>query len=273
MENIPVCAGRREMFSLAAASVPPGLASVDERSKIGTERKRWDSAMTAVATYPEVEVEQEQKIEQARQLEKIHVEKPQVRNQPGYLIAKRAFDILVSLAALALLILPMLIITLVIVIDSPGDPFFRQERLGKNGRPFMIYKFRTMRLDAEAAGPQWAKEDDERCTHLGKFLRKVRLDELPQLFNILKGDMSIVGPRPERKYFYDQFEEYIDGFSYRLLVTPGLTGWAQVNGGYDLKPEEKIVYDVEYINRRSIGMDLTCILRTIKIVFTGDGAR
>ena len=218
-----------------------------------------------VATYPEVEQKQE--------LEKIYIERPKLRKQTGYLIVKRTFDFLCALIALVILLIPMAVIALVIMVDSPGSPLFKQERLGKNGRPFMIYKFRTMRLDAEASGPQWADKDDDRCTHIGGFLRKVRLDELPQLFNILKGDMSIVGPRPERKYFYDQFEEYIVGFSYRLLVTPGLTGYAQINGGYDLKPEEKIVYDMKYIENRSVRMDLMCIVRTIRVIFSGDGAR
>ena len=134
-------------------------------------------------------------------------------------------------------------------------------------------KFRSMRLDAEENGPQWADKDDPRCTHLGRVLRKSRLDELPQLWNILKGDMSFVGPRPERKCFYDEFETYIHGFHNRLIVKPGLTGWAQVNGGYDLKPEEKIVYDMEYIQSCSIGMDLKCLLKTVRLVFTHVGAR
>ena len=106
-----------------------------------------------------------------------------------------------------------------------------------------------------------------------QFLRKTRLDELPQLINIFKGDMSIVGPRPERAYFYDQFDTYIHGFRNRMAVRPGLTGWAQVNGGYDLRPEEKIVYDMEYINNMSVKMDIVCMFKTIKLVFTHEGAR
>ena len=105
------------------------------------------------------------------------------------------------------------------------------------------------------------------------MLRKTRLDELPQLWNILIGDMSFVGPRPERAYFYREFEKYIHGFRYRLLVVPGLTGLAQVNGGYDLKPEEKILYDMRYIESRSIGVDLLCVFKTIRLVFTHEGAR
>ena len=136
-----------------------------------------------------------------------------------------------------------------------------------------MYKFRSMCKDAERDGPRWADADDARCTRFGAFLRRTRLDELPQIWNILKGEMSFVGPRPERACFYRKFEQYIIGFSNRLTVIPGLTGYAQVNGGYDLKPEEKIIYDMVYIERRSVWMDLRCILKTVSVVLRGDGAR
>ena len=167
----------------------------------------------------------------------------------------------------------MLIIALLVTLDSPGSPIFKQERLGLLGKPFIIYKFRSMRLDAEVNGPQWADEQDPRCTHFGQILRRTRLDELPQFYNILRGDMSFVGPRPERAYFYGEFEKYIPGFSNRLIVVPGLTGYAQVNGGYSLKPEEKIIYDMEYIERRSVLMDVKCIIKTVSLIFTHEGAR
>lgn len=190
-----------------------------------------------------------------------------------YLLSKRVFDVIFSFLGLLILLVPMLMIALIIVVDSPGAPIFKQERLGIYGNPFMIYKFRSMYLNAEKNGPQWADECDPRCTRFGQFLRQTRLDELPQLYNILRGDMSFVGPRPERAYFYRKFEEYILGFSNRLMVIPGLTGYAQVNGGYALKPEEKIVYDMEYIENRSIWMDLECLIKTIRVVLDGDGAR
>ncbi len=190
-----------------------------------------------------------------------------------YTVVKRIFDFVVSLSGLLVFSLPMMLIALLIYCDTRGAVLFKQERLGKNGKPFMMYKFRTMYLNAEQDGPQWADKIDHRCTRVGRVLRKTRLDELPQLWNILKGDMSIVGPRPERAYFYDLFETYIQGFSQRTKVIPGLTGWAQVNGGYDLKPEEKIIYDMEYIAKRSIAMDLRCIFMTVRIIFTGSGAR
>lgn len=197
------------------------------------------------------------------------------RTEPsaGYLFAKRLFDIAASLLAGIVLLVPMLIIAMVVRLDSPGPALFRQERLGKNGKPFTMLKFRSMYLDAEVNGPQWAAVNDHRCTKVGRILRNSRLDELPQLWNILKGDMSFVGPRPERACFYDKFEEYIPGFRNRLQIKPGLTGWAQINGGYELKPEEKLVYDMEYIEKRSTLMDLTCIAKTIHVVLCGVGAR
>ena len=203
----------------------------------------------------------------------IQIAKPVLQPRRLYLISKRIFDLVFSFLGLLILALPMAVIALIIVIDSPGAPIFRQERLGLHGKPFMIYKFRSMRLNAEENGPQWADKDDPRCTHLGRVLRKSRLDELPQLWNILKGDMSFVGPRPERKCFYDEFETYIHGFHNRLVVKPGLTGWAQVNGGYDLKPEEKIMFDMEYIQKQSLGLDLKCIFQTVHLIFTHEGAR
>lgn len=183
----------------------------------------------------------------------IHIAAPILQRKRLYRITKRCFDIVCSFFALVILSAPMLVIALVVALDSPGAPIFRQERLGLNGKPFWIYKFRSMRLNAEENGPQWANEQDSRCTHVGQFLRRTRLDELPQLYNILRGDMSFVGPRPERAYFYRKFETYIPGFSNRLMVVPGLTGYAQVNGGYSLKPEEKIVYDMEYIENAPFG--------------------
>ena len=202
-----------------------------------------------------------------------HVETVVPKVSPLYMFVKRGMDIIVALCVMMLGLLPMAIIALLIKLDSRGPVVFRQERLGKNGKTFTILKFRSMRVDAEENGPQWAEKEDDRCTKVGCFLSKTRLDELPQFWNILKGDMSLVGHRPERPYFYDQFETYIHGFRNRLAVRPGLTGWAQVSGGYDLKPEEKIVYDMEYIKNMSVRMDLGCLVRTVRLVFTHEGAR
>ena len=190
-----------------------------------------------------------------------------------YFFAKRSTDIVCALLAMILLLAPMLVIALIIRADSPGSPIFRQVRLGLDQKPFVLYKFRSMRMDAERDGAQWAVNDDPRVTRIGRFLRKTRIDELPQLVNILKGDMSIVGPRPERPEFYDVFDTYITGFRQRMFVKPGLTGLAQINGGYSLLPEEKIVYDLDYIKHLSLRTDAGLILKTVLVVLHGDENR
>lgn len=202
-----------------------------------------------------------------------YVEAATPRRAPIFCFLKRMFDIFFSLF-LGVLLLPVgIIIAILVKCDSKGPVIYKQERLGKNGKSFFIFKFRTMHTDSEAAGPKWATSNDPRCTKVGSKLRKTRLDEIPQLWNILKGEMSFVGPRPERKCFYDEFEKYIHGFSNRMAVTPGLTGLAQVMGGYDLLPEEKIVYDMKYIKNRSALLDFKIILKTVRLVFTHEGAR
>ena len=191
-----------------------------------------------------------------------------------YSFFKRALDIFCSFFALIILFLPMLVIAIWVKSSSEGTALYFQERLGLNGKKFNIIKFRTMYKDAESGGIQWSSgENDARITPIGHVLRKTRLDELPQLFCVLKGDMSLVGPRPEREVYYDEFEKYIHGFRERLKVKPGLTGHAQIHGGYDLKPEEKIIYDIEYIKKRSFWVDLKIIFGTFKVLFTHDGAK
>lgn len=211
--------------------------------------------------------------EEQKNKQEYYIEPVVPKRKPVYSFVKRSFDILVSLTAGLLLLIPMGIIALMIRLDSEGPALFKQERLGKDGKAFYMYKFRSMRIDAEKNGPKWADQNDDRCTRLGKFLRKCRLDELPQLWNIFAGHMSIVGPRPERPFFYDEFETYIHGFRNRLAVQPGLTGLAQVNGGYDLEPEEKIVYDMRYIEERSLWMDLKIMFKTVSLLFSHEGAR
>lgn len=189
-----------------------------------------------------------------------------------YRFVKRVFDIVSSACALVLLAIPMVIIAVAIKLDSEGPVFYRQERLGLNGVPFKLIKFRSMRTDAEANGAQWAQEDDPRVTKVGHFIRNTRLDEVPQFLQVITGKLSLIGPRPEREIFYDEFEKYIPGFKQRLYVRPGISGLAQVVGGYDFLPEEKIVYDLEYIKTRSIGLDLKLMFRTIAVVFKREGA-
>ena len=194
----------------------------------------------------------------------------------GYLISggsKRLMDLLLSIPALFVLLPLMGVIALLIRHDSPGPAIYRQERLGKRGKPFTLYKFRSMRMDAEKNGAKWASSNDDRCTKLGSKLRQFRLDELPQLINIIRGDMSLVGPRPERAVFYDEFVKTIPDFRDRLAVLPGLTGLAQINGGYDLGPAEKLVWDKKYIREQSLWLDIKIIFKTVLIVFNHDGAR
>lgn len=197
-----------------------------------------------------------------------------VKNKLLYRFFKRFFDITVSLVLLLLCFVPMVIIGILVKLTSKGPALYFQPRLGLNGKRFRVVKFRSMCFDAEKDGVQWsAGKEDERITKFGSFLRKTRLDELPQLWCIFIGTMSFVGPRPEREVFYDAFETYIHGFRERLKVKPGLTGLAQVNGGYDLKPEEKIMYDMEYIRRRSCWLDFKIMLKTVGIVFSASGAK
>ncbi|AOR24980.2 UDP-phosphate N-acetylgalactosaminyl-1-phosphate transferase [Clostridium taeniosporum] len=190
-----------------------------------------------------------------------------------YEFIKRILDLLFSIIALVIAV-PIILVTCILVrLESKGNPIYSQERLGKNGRKFSVYKIRSMYTDAEKNGPQWAGKNDNRVTKIGKFIRKTRIDELPQLFNILKGEMSIVGPRPEREYFIEKFSKDIPNFKQRLLVIPGLTGYAQINGGYDITPLEKLELDLKYIENRGVIEDFKIMLKTVKIVLTGNGAR
>lgn len=148
-----------------------------------------------------------------------------------------------------------------------------QERVGSNGQKFIMYKLRSMYLDAEKDGHQWAIKNDHRITNVGRFLRRTRIDEFPQIINIIKGEMSFIGPRPERPEFVNEFLKYIPDFNDRLAIPPGITGWAQVNGGYDLTPNEKLKYDKYYIEHESFRLDWLILLKTIKVIFTGHGSR
>lgn len=175
---------------------------------------------------------------------------------------------------LLILVIPIIILACIaIIVEIRTIPFYTQERAGLNGRIFKIYKLRSMYVDAEKDGHKWASENDDRITKVGKFIRKTRIDELPQLINIIKGEMSFIGPRPERPEFIQEFLKGIPDFNDRLLVKPGITGWAQVNGGYSLTPKEKLVLDKYYIENEGFKLDLLILLKTIIVVFTGDGAR
>lgn len=190
-----------------------------------------------------------------------------------YCFIKRAFDIVASLMALIVLAIPIIIIAILIKLDSPGEIVYKQERLTKGGKPFMLYKFRTMCQDAEKDGAKWADENDVRITRVGHYLRAFRLDEILQFVNSLKGDISIVGPRPEREVFHNEFCKEVENWDKRLLVKGGITGLAQVSGGYDLSAPEKLVYDLEYIEKRSLWLDIVILWKTVLVVFNHKGAR
>jgi glycosyltransferase len=170
--------------------------------------------------------------------------------------------------------LPICIISsLFIILETTGNPLYIQERVGLNGSRFRIYKLRSMYSDAEKDGCKWATKNDIRITKVGHYIRKTRIDELPQLLNILKGDMAFIGPRPERPEFIEKFLKDIPDFNDRIVIKPGITGWAQVNGGYELTPKEKLEYDKYYIEHESLYLDVLILLKTIQVIFTGYGSR
>ncbi|MDV3242705.1 MAG: exopolysaccharide biosynthesis polyprenyl glycosylphosphotransferase, partial [Methylocaldum sp.] len=194
-------------------------------------------------------------------------------------LSKRAFDVLASLALLAVSWPIMLLTALAIVLESGwrAPVFYHQVRVGKNWRLFKVIKFRSMRTDAEKDGKaRWATRNDDRVTRVGRFIRKTRIDELPQLFNVLKGEMSFVGPRPERPEFVEKFAETIPYYSERHRVKPGITGWAQLCYPYGSNYQdaiEKLQYDLYYVKNYSLFLDFLIMLQTIEVVVWGKGAR
>jgi sugar transferase (PEP-CTERM system associated) len=189
---------------------------------------------------------------------------------------KRAIDIAIALVALVLTLPIMVLVALAIWLESGGPIFFRQERTGLKGCSFRILKFRSMRQDAEANGPVWALKDDNRITRVGRVIRKYRLDELPQIFNVLRGEMSLVGPRPERPHFCEMLEQNIPFFALRHSVRPGITGWAQIKYQYGASIEDsktKLEYDFFYIKHMSFLLDLAIIFETAKVMMHGRGSQ
>lgn len=193
------------------------------------------------------------------------------------LAAKRALDLLVSLILLVLTLPLMLVTALAIKLESPGPLLYRQQRVGLQGRPFTVFKFRSMRADAEAGGsPRWATKGDSRVTRIGALMRPTRIDELPQLFNVLRGEMSLVGPRPERPHFVEQLAAAIPFYDERSNVKPGITGWAQVNYPYGASVEdarEKLSFDLYYLKNRSLFFDLFILVATVRVILFREGAR
>lgn len=197
-------------------------------------------------------------------------------NPALYRKIKKILDVILALTGILLAMPLMAICSLAVKMSSKGPVFFKQERLGKDEQPFTMVKFRTMVADAEKlTGPQWATEDDPRITKVGKFLRKSRMDELPQLFNVLRGDISFVGPRPIRKHFADLMAEQVPYYRLRFVIKPGLTGWAQVRGDYAGSAEgqiTKLQYDLFYLRNQSLLFDLFIILKTVQTVLFRRGA-
>lgn len=193
------------------------------------------------------------------------------------LMAKRILDVLSASVAVTISLPLFAVCSILIKLDSKGPVFFRQDRIGEGERPFTLLKFRSMRTDAESeTGPVWAQANDSRTTRMGRFLRKTRIDELPQLINVLKGDMSFVGPRPERPFFIAQLEKDIPYYSARHTVKPGITGWAQIKYAYGASKDdalEKLQYDLFYIKHLSFLLDLTILFETVKVVLLTRGSR
>jgi len=183
------------------------------------------------------------------------------------------------LAALigAILSLPIIILTAILIkLESSGPVFYKQERVGKNGRPFVLAKFRSMRVDAEQYGPVWASKHDDRMTRVGRIIRKIRVDEIPQFWNILRGEMAFVGPRPERPHFVAQLAQQIPYYEQRHLIAPGLTGWAQIKYPYGSSTEDarrKLEYDLFYIKNHTLLFDIIILFETFKIILFGRGAQ
>lgn len=198
---------------------------------------------------------------------------PQIM-KPWEVVAKRLFDVCFALIALTLLVPIYLVLAVLIRLDSSGPVFYRQERIGKGGRPFMIIKFRSMRTDAEQGGPALSSKTDSRITRVGRFMRKTRLDELPQFWNVLIGEMSVVGPRPERAYFIEQIAKVAPHCRHLQKVKPGVTSWGQVKFGYAENVEEmvrRLQFDILYLENMSLALDLRIILYTVIVMIEGRG--
>ena len=191
-------------------------------------------------------------------------------------ISKRVFDVVVSLLLLVLAFPVLVLFAILIKLESPGPVFYRQTRVGLYGQSFDVVKLRSMRQDAEKDGPKWASENDPRVTRIGRIIRTVRIDEIPQAWSVLKGEMSFVGPRPERPQFVAKLEEMLPYYAERHMVKPGITGWAQINYPYGASAEDarqKLEYDLYYAKNYSPFLDLLILLQTARVIIWPEGAR
>jgi len=191
-------------------------------------------------------------------------------------LMKRLLDLILATVFVVFTLPVMIIVALAIKCDGPGPVIYRQDRVGLGGRPFNLLKFRSMVPNAEQDGPVWAAEQDVRITRVGRIIRLLRIDEIPQLLNVIRGEMSMIGPRPERPYFVDQLASQIPRFVERHAVTPGITGWAQINYPYGASIEDaqhKLGYDLYYVQHQSLGLDLRILISTVRVVIFQKGAR
>ena len=201
---------------------------------------------------------------------------PGFKRHAGTAVVKRMVDVTIASVSLLTMAPVLVIVALLIKLDSPGPILYRQSRVGFGSQPFMMIKFRSMVNDAEVSGPRWAQENDHRVSRVGRWLRKSRIDEIPQFINVLKGEMSVVGPRPERPVFVEALRKEIPYYDIRHTVRPGITGWAQVMFGYAASQEDshrKFQYDLYYIKNLSLWLDLRTMMKTIGVLVRGEGAR
>jgi exopolysaccharide biosynthesis polyprenyl glycosylphosphotransferase len=285
---------RRGFFSLAGVVAPEALAALPAGLPQG--RRLWGVILTRDARQalgdearhllrsPNVRVFDDIvfREQQLRRLDLEHL-------APGWLdgaeaaspgrvaaVLRRATDIGISVAILAFTAPVILAAAVLVRLTSPGPILYRQVRVGLNGAQFVLFKFRSMHVDAEAQGPAWAARHDPRVTPVGRIMRRTRIDELPQLFNVLRGEMSLVGPRPERPHFVAQLDSQIPFHADRTRVKPGITGWAQVNYPYGASVEDarqKLAYDLYYVKHRNLLLDLTILMATVRVILFQEGAR
>lgn len=205
-----------------------------------------------------------------------HITLDKMRPKNNIIFLKRAIDLVIIVLLTPFFLILALAIGLFIKIDSKGPIFFRQERVGYHGQSFLLIKFRSMYIGSEDNGQTFARKDDARVTRVGRLLRRSRLDEMPQIWNVLKGEMSIVGPRPEQKYFVDKFSLSVPFYGFRHMVRPGITGWAQIMYGYtadEYETKQKVAYDLFYLKNMSLWLDVVILAKTIQIIILGSGSR